>query len=437
MFNQSTTIENTNSKNEQCRFCLFPKELFMNDKYKKMSNDAKVLYTLMLDRLGLSEKNDWVDKDGCIFIYFTLEEVQNTLNCGHNKGVKIMLELDEVGLTTRVKQGQGKPARIYVEKLISKPKPSDNPSPDNSDSSNPQSDSSAQNNYVQNYAYDNSVKSNNSTPPSTRVAPPNYSSQSEQNSIENSDISPIVTESVNNANTESYPQDNLCMEKGEVSKSYPQEYPQAYEQGYPQGSQDCPKDERAKCSNKSSAIPDTKLPDYPKRECNNTNISYSDINNTEIINTKHDNYPIQSNPEKSNSERETSHKYELDKDGIGERIAYESLIKNAVEYELLSKDYGANRADELVELMLDVVCSKRDYITICSDDYPKEVVKSRFLKLNYLHIQYVFGCIDKNVTKVRNIKKYLMASLYNAFTTKCAYYQTTVNYDLYGEGTAY
>jgi len=123
----------------------------------------------------------------------------------------------------------------------------------------------------------------------------------------------------------------------------------------------------------------------------------------------------------------------LDKDGIRERDTYKSLIKDSIEYELLSKQYGLGRVDELVELMLDVVCSKRDYISICGDNYPKEVVKSRFLKLTYMHIQYVFDCIDKNITKVRNIKKYLMASLYNALTTMGSYYQTTVNYDMYGK----
>ena len=92
MSNQLTVTENNNIKIEQSGFCLFPKKLLTDDKYKNISTDAKLLYTLMLDRMSLSAKNDWVDNNGCVYIYFTLEEVQNTLNCGRNKGVKIRSE---------------------------------------------------------------------------------------------------------------------------------------------------------------------------------------------------------------------------------------------------------------------------------------------------------------------------------------------------------
>lgn len=82
--------------------------------------------------------------------------------------------------------------------------------------------------------------------------------------------------------------------------------------------------------------------------------------------------------------------------------------------------------------MVDTVCSRREYITIASDDFPKEVVKSRLLKLNSSHIQYVFDCIDKNTTKVYNVRKYLLAALYNAPASMDTYYRVEVNHDLYG-----
>lgn len=108
------------------------------------------------------------------------------------------------------------------------------------------------------------------------------------------------------------------------------------------------------------------------------------------------------------------------------------MIMDNIEYGILEQQYGRERMDEVVELMVDTVCSRRDKITISSDDYPREVVKSRFLKLDSSHIQYVFDCIDKNTTKVRNVRKYLLAALYNAPATMDTYYRAEVNHDLYG-----
>ena len=90
--------------------------------------------------------------------------------------------------------------------------------------------------------------------------------------------------------------------------------------------------------------------------------------------------------------------------------------------------------DELVELMVDTVCSRRETIRIAGDDYPAEVVKSRFLKLDSSHIEYVLDRMRENTTYVRNIKKYLLAALYNAPATIDSYYASLVNHDLYGSG---
>ena len=112
--------------------------------------------------------------------------------------------------------------------------------------------------------------------------------------------------------------------------------------------------------------------------------------------------------------------------------AYREIIKSNVEYDILTERYGAERMDEAVELMLEVILSKRPYIRIAGDDFPREVVRSRFLKINSSHLEYVFDCIDKNTTKVGNIKAYLLAALYNAPATMDSYYRAEVNHDLYG-----
>lgn len=112
--------------------------------------------------------------------------------------------------------------------------------------------------------------------------------------------------------------------------------------------------------------------------------------------------------------------------------AYREIICENIEYSILVERHGKQRMDETVELMLEVILSKRPYIRIAGDDFPREVVRSRFLKINSSHVEYVFDCIDKNTTKVGNIKAYLLTALYNAPATMGSYYRAEVNHDLYG-----
>lgn len=112
--------------------------------------------------------------------------------------------------------------------------------------------------------------------------------------------------------------------------------------------------------------------------------------------------------------------------------AYREIIQENIEYDCLITRYERARVDEAVELILETVLSKRPYIRIAGDDFPREVVKSRFLKLTSEHLEYVFDCIDKNTTKVGNIKAYLLAAFYNAPATIDSYYRAAVNHDLYG-----
>ena len=118
--------------------------------------------------------------------------------------------------------------------------------------------------------------------------------------------------------------------------------------------------------------------------------------NTDGLNTDQSIYPAE--PEMAGRE-----------DGIDRMEladAYREIIQENIEYSILAERHGRQRMDETVELMLEVVLSKRPFIRIAGDDFPREVVKSRFLKINSGHLEYVFDCIDKNTTKVGNIKAY-------------------------------
>ena len=111
---------------------------------------------------------------------------------------------------------------------------------------------------------------------------------------------------------------------------------------------------------------------------------------------------------------------------------YREIIRDNVEYECLISRYGKERMDETVELILETVVARRPYIRIAGEDYPKEIVRSRFLKLNSGHLEYVFECMDRNTAKISNIKSYLLAALFNAPATMDSYYRAEVNHDLYG-----
>ena len=107
-------------------FYRIPRQLITGENYKGLSVEAKLLYGMMLDRMGLSLRNGWLDKTGRVYIYYTVEEIQSDLDCGHVKAGRLLAELDTVkgiGLIERVRQGQGKPTKIYVKKFSPDPPP--------------------------------------------------------------------------------------------------------------------------------------------------------------------------------------------------------------------------------------------------------------------------------------------------------------------------
>ena len=119
-----------------------------------------------------------------------------------------------------------------------------------------------------------------------------------------------------------------------------------------------------------------------------------------------------------------------------EREAYRQLILENIEYDILCQDRKLRRddLDEIVEIMVDTVCANQPFIRVSGEDKPAEVVKSRLLKLDSGHIQFVLDCLSENTTKVRNIRQYLLAALYNAPVTISNYYTSLVNHDMYGGG---
>ncbi len=127
-------------ESEQFSFYRIPRQLIVGPEFKHVSTDAKLLYGLMLDRMGLSARNGWYDEENRVFIYYPLDEIKEALNCGNDKAVKLLAELDTgkgIGLIQRVKQGQGKPAMIYVKRFTCKDIPPQVENPPTSPARNP------------------------------------------------------------------------------------------------------------------------------------------------------------------------------------------------------------------------------------------------------------------------------------------------------------
>ena len=157
------------------------------------------------------------------------------------------------------------------------------------------------------------------------------------------------------------------------------------------------------CNNSSSGPVEVPVQDQYNLQPNYTNNNNTDFNNTN---------PILS--------------------GDAERMGYEQFLKDQLDVEILKQEYPYDREmiDGILELILDVLCSKRKMIRIAGDDKPVNVVKGRFMKLTIEHIRYVMTCLQENTTKIRSIKQYMLAALYNAPSTIDGYYRAEVNHDM-------
>ena len=341
---------------EQYSFYRVPKVLFTAECFKSLSCEAKVLYGLMLDRMSLSIKNRWFDEEDRVYIIFTVEEIAELLNCGTQKAVKLMKELDSnqgIGLIEKKRLGLGKPNVIYVKNFLVKEK---------------------------------------------------ISSEQEEKTLENPE---------NTQNSENHNSRNV--------KTTIQEFPESQfknSENHNSGmvkttNQEFPESQFKNGENHTSRIVKIKTQEVPKSQSNNTDINKTDISETEI----NQSYPIISgNPQKK-------------KDVMEKMRAYREVIHENIDYQYHAKE----DVDELVELMIEVMMMPEDsMIRIAGVEKPVALVKNRFMKLNYSHIEYVLFCLNRNTTKIGNIKAYLLTALYNAPATINSYYQAEVNHDMYG-----
>lgn len=266
----------------QFTFFRIPKAFFDDEQYRQLSLAAKLLYSLMLDRMSLSSENGWLDENGCVYIFYTISEICKKLYCGHDKATRTLRELEKAALITRINQGQGKPARLYILP---------------------------------------------------------FSSGCDYSSVRKSE-------------------------------------------------------------KQMSGVRNLRSLECVEPAANNT-----DNNHTEIS-------------------------YNYLSIGGFDIEKMEAQVKENIDYEILTeKGYGES-LDEIVRLMGDVICGTSPTVRIGGDEFTREAVRSRLLKLNSEHIEYVLDCMKKNKSAVRNIRAYMLTALYNAPVTMDHYYQSMFNADL-------
>ena len=275
---------------EQFAFYRIPKALFTDPAFRSISTDAKVLYGLLLDRMSLSARNDWLDEQGRVYIVFTVEEIMESLACGNKKAVGLLRELEVgAGLIERRRQGLGKPNLIYVKNFI----------------------------------------------------------------------------------------------KGNFLK----------------------------CPNDTSVSVQSTVHDVSKGHGNKTDKNYTDLSETD---------PFLSG-EAAGTESEGKDDRTLYQEYFARQLGFDALIASYPEDEDMLR--------EMLELLVDTVCSKRRFIRIAGDDKPAEVVKAQLMKLNSDHLRFVLMCLKENTTQVRNMRQYLLATLYNAPMTMHSSYAARVQHD--------
>ncbi len=261
-------------------FYRVPKVLFTNERFWNISADAKMLYGILLDRMSLSAKNGWIDKNGRVYIIFTIDEAKMALNCAEQKAIKLLSELEKkAGLIERKRQGLGKPNLIYVKNFIS--------------------------------AVDSQLLN---------------------------------------------------------------------------------------CENHNSGTMEITTQELPKSQCNNTDIKNTEFSDTDSI-----------FPSGNGGMMDENDRYQ----------EYFDYFSDQLSMDLLKKDYpyDSEMPDNILELIVETVCTKRPLIRIGAEERPAEIVRSRFMKLNVEHIRYVMDCFKENTTKIRNIRQYMLTTIYNAPTT--------------------
>lgn len=323
---------------DQFSFIRIPRVLLVDQLFSPLSIQSKILYGVLLDRMGISMRNGWFDELNRVYIIYQISEIQEDLGFSKKKAIDYLTELEQFGLVEKKRRGRGLPSILYVKSFMT------------------------------------------------------HDMVSRRTDTVTSDIKPAVIRSVENGTSEF---GIVVSRSAEIDTS--------------RGSQIAPLE-----------VPESTLLEVPKTAPLKSN---NNINNTNTSN-------IPSN--QILSTEGTQVQSGCDEDEMRGVRAYAEIISENLELEILKQGhrYDVELLDGIYDLILEVVVSKSPTTIIASNEYPTELVRSKFLKLTSMHVEYVLDCFNQNSTKVRNIKKYLLAALFNAPSTISGYYTAAVHHDM-------
>lgn len=391
---------------EQYSFYRIPKVLFTTEYFNALSCEAKVLYGLMLDRMGLSMKNQWFDEENRAYIIFTVEEIMELLCCKTQKAVKLIKELDTengIGLIEKKRQGQGRPNIIYVKNFLIKNNEGSSdtaikaamiPRPE-------ESDKGESIRIIQGQEGTGEAAIHKGKAAITDVGETGQSDGSCLPVQQNSRISKIKIQEKQKEESQSYENKESGFLTAEIQS----------------------KPDIKNCENQNSRIAKIENQEFWKSKSNNTDINKTDYSDTDPI------YPILSRPPASGMGTEPKRQDTIE--------IYRNIIRNNISYPCFQTGYigQTEEVDELVELMAEVMAMPdQGVLRIAGVEKPVSAVKGRFMKINQLHMEYVLDCLSGNTTKIGNIKAYLLTVLYNATLTINHYYTAEVRHDMCGSG---
>jgi len=361
---------------DQFSFIRIPKILLTGEAFAGLSLQAKVLYGLLLDRMGLSVKNHWLDDDNRVFIIYQIAEIQEDLGYSKKKAMGFLGELEAMGLVEKRKRGFGLPSIIYVKNFI-----------------------------ISEMGTSRGVDLGTS------------GETMEETDIEEQELA--VAENINDEpeNVENEPKSTdyrtaNVPKIGKTQKKRSVKVSRGAHMGTSRGVDLGTSGGAHTGTSRGDAVGTSEVP-----------VGGPLKNNTKYINTYLSN--TESNQILSADEMGCD-------DEMSKYKAYQEIIRDNLELDIMMERYPYDQdvIRGIYDLILEVVMSNSEYILISSDKYPTELVKSKMLKLNSSHLQYVMDCMASNTTKVRNIKKYLLATLFNAPTTMGSFYQSEVNHDM-------
>lgn len=367
-------------ESEQFSFYRIPKVLFTDAYFKELSTEAKVLYGLMLDRMALSERNRWFDEEGRVYIIFTVEEVMSCMNCGRDKSVKVLSELDArkgIGLIERIRRGLGQPDIIYVK------------------------------NFIRTEAAEETQRFLKSEKPTSGVRKSRLAE-------------------VGKADFQSSEKSTSGVRKSRLLEV---------------GKADLSSSEKPTSGVRKNRLlevgkTDPNNTDKSETENNKTENSKTDRNEIDSI------YPsdvaqVKKSNDIINIEQIDNTEQMDEKDQMKQFEFYTELVKQNISYDILRHDCKKGEEqllDEIVAIVVEFLSMPRETALIGGVKYPYQYVRNRFLLLDDAHIRYVLECFRKNTTEVRNIKAYLLSSMLNATNTIDLYYQAKAQHDLHADG---